>query len=323
MSQLTHISRRTFVKTGSAAGAALAIMGGTRATFAQDGDKPTLRVGSKNFTEHFLYGELISLMLEDAGYPVERTFGLGGTAVIMEAMLNSDVDIFMELTGTGLVILDEEEPGTDGEEETASATPAGEARADRVYDYVNQRFDEEYDIAWLDHLGFDSAWAFGVRRETAEEHGLVTVSDLEDLAGDMTLGTDMEYPVREDGHLGFVDVYFDFGDMQSGDPGLMYQALDQGEVDAIVAYATDGRIPQLDIVLLEDDRNFFLPYYPSPIVRNAVLDENPEIAEVLNRLGGQFTEEDFQAMNFDVDDGGLELTEVARPVLEEKGLIGS
>lgn len=317
---MSDLSRRQFVLTGTAA-AAVATLNGAPATFAQDSDKPTINVGSKNFTEHFLWGEMLALMLEDAGFPVERQFGLGGTAVLMEAVFNGDVDAFVELNGTGLVMLGEELP--EAEPESVTGTPVSEARVQMATDIARQGYDEEFNLTWLDELGYDSAWAIGVRRETAEEHDLTTISDIEDLAGGMTLGTDQEYPVREDGHLGFVETYFDFGDMQSGDPGLMYQALVEGNVDAIVAYATDGRIPQLDIVLLEDDRNFFLPYFPAPVVRNEILENNPEIADILNKLGGQFTVEDSQQMNFAVDDGGETLTDVALPVLEEKGLIGS
>lgn len=307
--------------TGTAAAAGIATLGGSPAVFAQEGDKPTIRVGSKNYTEQFLMAEMCALLLENDGYPIERSFGLGGTAVLMEAALSGDIDVFVEITGTGLVMVNEELPEAAPESETG--TPVSEARAQMAYDIAKRGYDEQFNLTWLDPLGFDSAWAFGVRRETAEEYGLTKISDLEPLAADMTLGSDMEYPVREDGHLGFVETYFEFSDVQSGDPGLMYKALNEGEVDAIVAYATDGRIPQLDIVLLEDDRNFFLPYYPAPIVRNEVLEETPDVADVLSKLGGQFTAEDFQAMNFAVDDGGKNVTDVARPVLEEKGLLGS
>lgn len=318
---MSFVTRRKFLITGTAAATGIATLGGSPAVFAQDGDKPTIRVGSKNFTEQFIWAEMIALLLEDSGFPVERQFGLGGTAVLMEAVLSGDVDAFMEITGTGLVMLQEELP--EAEPESVTGTPVSEARVQMAYDIANQGYNEEFNLTWLDQLGYDAAWAIGVRRETAEEHGLTKISDLEDLAADMTLGTDMEYPVREDGHLGFVDAYFDFQDIQSGDPGLMYKALDEGEVDAIVAYASDGRIQQLDIVLLEDDRNFFLPYYPAPVVRNEVLEANPEIADILNKLGGQFTQEDFQSMIFSVDDGGLSTEEATRPALQERGLLGS
>lgn len=319
---MTNVTRRKFVLTGAAA-AAIATLGGSPAAFAQDGDKPTIRVGSKNFTEQILMSEIVSLKLEDAGYPVERQFGLGGTAIITEAIMNNDIDMFVEYTGTGLIaVLGMELPTAGGASGSATATPASASLEEQVYDLVKQGYDEELNLTWLKDWGFNNTYAMTVTRETAEEYGLTKTSDLEAVAGDMVLGTDLEFPVREDGLPGFVEAYgFTFGDVQSGDPGLMYQALAQGEVDVITAYTTDGRIPALDLVVLEDDKNFFPPYYTAPVVRNDVLDANPEIADVLNELADQFSEEEMAAMNYAIDEEGAEPAEAARPVLEEKGLI--
>lgn len=324
----SQLNRRTFVLTGAAAAAALS---GSHAAFAQDGDKPTLRVGSKNFTEHFVMSEIVALMLEDAGYPVERKFGLGGTAIIAEAIMNNDIDMYVEYTGTAyMAILGLELPEAGGEGATATpaqgatATPAGASVEQQIYDIVKQRYDEELNLTWLEDWGFNNTYAMCVTQETAEEYGLQTTSDLEPIAGDMKLGTDLEWPLRPDGLPGFVDAYgFTFGDVQSGDPGLMYQALDNGDVDVITAYTTDGRIEALDLVILEDDKNFFPPYYTAPVIRNEVLEANPEIADILNVLGGQFTEEDMQSLNYEVDVNGLNPADAARPVLEEKGLLDS
>lgn len=312
----------------TAAGAALAALAGITPVGAEDGDKPTIRVGSKNFTEQILMSEIVALMLEDAGYPVERTFGLGGTAVIMEAIQNDDIDIFVEYTGTGLMaVLGMDLPEVDGESgDTASpeATPATSALADKVYEIVKQEYDAQLDLTWLDVWGFNNTYAMAVTRDTAEEHGLTTTSDLEAVAGDMTLGTDLEFPLREDGLPGFEEAYgFGFGDVKSGDPGLMYQAVANGDVDVITAYTTDGRIPAMDLVVLEDDKGFFPPYYAAPVIRNDTLGENPEIADILNTLHNQFSEDDMAAMNYEIDENGAETADAARPVLEEKGLISS
>jgi len=328
---MSRMTRRNFVAIASGTGLALTSLGSVSiTTVAQDNDKPTIKVGSKNFTEQMLMSEIVSLTLEDAGYSVERTFGLGGTAVIMEAIENSDIDAFVEYTGTGLMaVLGAELPAanaeTSPEEGTAaSATPENSSLSDQVYDIVKKRYDEELGLTWLDVWGFNNTYAMTVTRETAEEYNLQTTSDLESIAGDMTLGTDLEFPLREDGLPGFEAAYgFGFGDVKSGDPGLMYTAVDQGDVDVITAYTTDGRIQSLDLVILEDDLGFFPPYYAAPVLRNEILEQQPDIADVLNRLGGQFTEDDMAKMNFEVDENGLELADAARPVLEAKGLIGS
>jgi glycine betaine/choline ABC-type transport system substrate-binding protein len=313
---MTHLNRRTFVLTGTAA-AAVAGLGHRATTIAQDGDKPTIRVGSKNFTEQFIMNGMLALKLEDAGYPVERNFGLGGTAVLMEAVFADQIDAFIEYTGTGLIaMLQQDLPEIDEDSDTTLA--------DEVYRLSKEGYDEEYNLTWLDQWGWNNTYAIAVTREFAEEHGVTRTSELKSIAGDMNLGTDLEFQNRDDGYPGFIETYgFEFGDVTPGDPGLMYQALAQGDVDAITAYTTDGRIPALDLVVLEDDKGFFPPYYAAPVLRNEVLEANPEIADILNELAGQFTDEDIQAANYEVDENGVEAEDAARALLEEKGLIGS
>lgn len=313
---MPFLNRRQFVLAGTAAGAAAA-MGGPLAAFAQDGDKPTLRVGSKNFTEQFVMNGIVALKLEDAGYPVERNFGLGGTAVLMEAVFSDQIDVFMEYTGTGYMAMLNLELPTEDELD-------GQSIEDYVYEKTKDGYQEEFDLTWLDTWGYNNTYAIAVSQETAEKYDLKTTSDLEAHAGEMTLGTDLEFQNRDDGLPGFIEAYgFEFGDVSPGDPGLMYQAVAENQVDAITAYTTDGRIPALDLVVLEDDKGFFPPYYAAPVVRNEILDANPEIADILNELGGQFSDEDMQQMNYEVDENGEEPEDVARKMLEEKGLIGS
>ena len=303
------------------------ILGSIGVVTAQDDDKPTLVVGSKNFTEQILMSELVALTLEDAGYDVERQFGLGGTAVIHQAMWNDEIDVFVEYTGTALVAVLEMDVPTgddDATPENGDGVTTVSPVADETYRIVSDEYAERWDIAWMDHFGFNNTYAMAVTQETADELDLQTTSDLEEHAGDMTLGTDQEFPVREDGLPGFEEAYgFSFGDVQAGDPGLMYAAVDNGDVDIIASYSTDGRIPALGLVLLEDDESFFPPYYPAPIVRQEVLDADPEIADVLNRLGGAITEDQMAEMNYQVDEEGRTTEDVAREFLEEQGIIGS
>jgi glycine betaine/choline ABC-type transport system substrate-binding protein len=299
------------------------ILGSIGAVAAQDDDKPTIVVGSKNFTEQILMSELVAVTLEDAGYDVERQFGLGGTAVIHQAIWEGEIDIFVEYTGTALVaVLGMDVPsGDSGEGDAATAVASV---ADETYRIVKDEYAEQWNIAWMDHFGFNNTYAMTVTADTADELDLQTASDLEPHAGDMTLGTDQEFPVRDDGLPGFEEAYgFGFGDVQAGDPGLMYAAVDNGDVDVITAYTTDGRIPALDLVVLEDDKGFFPPYYPAPVVRQELLDEDPEIADVLNRLGGAITEDQMAEMNYQVDEEGRSTEDVAREFLEEQGIIGA
>ncbi len=302
------------------------VLGSSGAVMAQDQDseKPTITVGSKNFTEQMLMSELVAQTLEDAGFKVERKFGLGGTAVIHQAMWEGEVDVFVEYTGTALVaVLGQDVPSIATPEGGAAATAVASV-ADETYRIVKDEYAEQYDIVWLDHFGFNNTYAMTVTAETAEKYDLKTTSDLEEHAGDMTLGTDLEFPVRKDGLPGFEEAYgFGFGDVQSGDPGLMYQALANGDVDVITAYTTDGRIPALDLVILEDDRNFFPPYYPAPVVRQEVLDANPEIADALNQLGGAISEDEMADMNYQVDEDGRPIEDVAHDFLVDEGIVSS
>lgn len=315
-----ELTRRQFVIAGASASTVLAA---TRGALAQDGDKPTIRVGSKPFTESALLGEVIAQLMEDAGYPVERQLNLGGTAVVHEGMVQDELDAYVEYTGTALLAI----LGMEAPESAAvnpEASPAASAGKDEVYRIVADAYPEKFGLVWLEPWGLNNTYSIAVRRETAEEFGLSTMSDLADYAGEMTLGTDNEFPIRPDGLPGYQETYgYTFGDVRQGDIGLMYQALAEGDVDVITSYATDGRIPALDLVLLEDDKNFFPPYYAAPVVRQDTLEAAPDMADILNQLAGRIDNDMMARFNARVDDDGLEPKEAARELLDELGVLGS
>ena len=266
MGDAANITRRALV------GATVALAAISAPGAAQDDDPPTITVGSLSFTEPIILGEMISLLLEDAGYGVERSFDLGVSAGAHQALVSGEIDLYVEYTGGGLVaILGLPVPTA---EETG--TPAASI-AEQTYNTVAEVYLEEFGLVWLDEIGFNNTYVMAVTADTAEAYGLVTVSDLAEHASGMTLGTDQEFPDREDGLPGLEAVYgIAFGAVEPGDPGLMYEAIANGEVDVITAYSTDGRLPGLDLVLLEDDRNFFPPYRAAPVVDQALLEEHPE-----------------------------------------------
>ncbi len=311
-----------FIKTMTTLLVALGLIGaslaGISGVAAQD-DKPTVTVGSKDFTESIILAEMVALLLEDNGYTVERQLNLGGTAVVHEALVSGEIDIYVEYTGTGLLAI----LGQDLPEAEAGATPVAAAGQDPVYDIVASEYPEQFGVEWLDPWGFNNTYAVAVTAETAEANDLQTVSDLEGVAGDMTFGATQEFLVRPDGLPGLEETYgFEFGDDQGLDPGLLYSALSEGDVDAISAFATDGRIPALGLVLLEDDMGYFPPYFAAPVVSQELLAESPEVADILNQLSGQVDDATMADLNFQVDDGGNEPVDVARAFLEEHGLIG-
>lgn len=286
-------------------------------------DKPTVKIGSKDFTEQVLINEMLAQLLEDAGYPVERQLNLGGTAIVHQALVNGDIDTYIEYTGTGLLAilnltLDDAATPIAG----AAATPM--AGADPVYDTVKREYADQFNLVWLDPLGFNNTYTLAMTQEQAEELGVTTISDLIGQANDLTFGGTQEFLTRPDGLPGLTTTYegLVFGDEQGLDPGLLYQAVDSGDVDVISAFATDGRIPALGLVTLEDDLGFFPPYFAAPVVREDLLDQDAAVAEVINALAGMIDDQTMAGLNSQIDTEGMEPEDVARTYLQEQGLIG-
>lgn len=318
-----NISRRHLIGT-TTAGIAAATIAGAPAVMAQD-DKPTIGVGTRPFTEHLILGEILSQLLENAGYGVDRKFNLGGAAVSQEALLNGDIDTLVEYTGTALIVmLGQDLPASDeAATPTTGATPAaGGSQSDAVYEIVKEAYPEEFGLEMLERWGFNNTYALAMRRDRSEELGVTKISDLSPLAGDLSIGTEAEASVREDGVPGLEAKYgFEFDDVVTLDPGLMYQAVDEGEVDVITAYSTDGRIESMDLVLLEDDLEFFPPYDAAPVVRQDTLEESPEIRDVLNQLAGKIDDARMTEMNNLADGEGMEHPDIVRNFLIEEGIV--
>lgn len=299
----------------AASGATIAAATGGKAAFAQ-GDMPPITVASSDYTEQHILAEMMALMLEDAGYEVEREHHLGGTFVVHEGREAGDIDVHVDYTGQSLTILGM------GIEDVRQEGDTPEETTQRVYDVVKQIYEDEHDTIWLDPLGLNNTYALAMRRADAEERGIETYSDLIPVAGELTLGASQEFIARDDGLVGIENLYdMSFGDTNAMASGLMYSALDEGEVDVISAFATDGRIQSMDFVLLEDDLGFFPPYYACPLVRAEIVEQAPETADILNQLAGKIDDTTMQGLNFRVDDGGEEFQDVARDFLVEEGII--
>lgn len=269
-----------------------------------------IEVAGKSFTEQILLTHIIEYALEEnTELTIRSRPDTGATDVLHPAIQAGEIDIYPEYTGTGYMIVMEEELDTTDPQV--------------IYERVKEYYNENFNITWLAPYQFNNTWMIALRRETADELGVKTVSDLVKYAPGLTLGSDFDFLERADGLRNFNETYQIDGwrDNIGMDPGLMYTAIAEGEVDAITAYATDGRIPRFDLVLLEDDRGFFPPYYAAPLVRTEVLDKHPEIADVLNRISPHLTMEKMAELNSRVDiDGELE-TKVAKDFLVEIGVI--
>ncbi|HWV24185.1 MAG TPA: glycine betaine ABC transporter substrate-binding protein, partial [Thermomicrobiales bacterium] len=280
---MNRISRRTLIQ-GTAAGAAIAAFGIGNHAFAADNPKVT--VGSTNYTEQFILAEMLGFLLKDEGYDVTTEHNIGGTFVIHEARNHGDIDVHVEYTGSALTIL-----GKDVSEVREEGDSPAEV-ADKVYEVVKNDYEDEWNAIWLDPLGMNNTYALAMRRAQAEDLGIEKISDLDGHAGDLVLGASQEFLAREDGLPGVEDLYgISFKDAHGMESGLMYQALDNEDVDVISAFATDGRIPAMDFVLLEDDKGFFPPYYGCPVVRGELIEKAPETKDILNQLAGMLDNE--------------------------------
>lgn len=271
---------------------------------------PTVKVGSKDFTESFLMAEMYSLLLENAGLKVERRFNLGGTPVAQAALVKGDIDLYPEYTSTGLLTVLKEKPLSDPK---------------AIVDAVRAGYRERFDLVWLDPAPFNDTQALATTKAIAAKFGLATYSDLAARAGELRLGGPPEFAERADGIKGLQKAYggFQFAEFkQLGTGSLRYEALEHGDVDVVVAFGTDGQINGLGLVLLRDDKHFYPVYQAAPVVRADVLKSDPVIAPALNRLAPLLTDEVMAGLNWQVDGPDKrEYAAVARTFLLEQGLL--
>lgn len=267
----------------------------------------TIRVGSKNFTEQVILGEIIvQLLKEETSHQVERQFNLAGTKFTFEALKHGDIDVYVEYTGTGLVNILDFATQTDPQ---------------KVYQTVQHEFRSRFGITWLLPLGFNNTYALAIRNEE-QLNEVNSISDLTRFDSELTFGAPHEFLERSDGYPKLQEVYgIEFGATTALEPGIMYQALQEGEVDVISAFSTDGRIEAFDLKTLKDDKQQFPPYYAVPVIRSEVLENHPDIGMTLNRLGEAIDEETIMRMNYLVDSEGQDPRQVAQNFLVDSGLL--
>lgn len=290
------------------------------------GAQSKIRVGSKDFPESIIIGEIYAQLLENAGFDVERKLNLGGTVVAQQALLSGDLDLYPEYTGTGLLVVLgaslSDVPGLGNDAGTATSSAAEPSTA--VYDYVKQQYKEQFDLVWLDQSPMNDTQALAVTRKFAEEHNLTTISDLVALASsvDLVFSAPVDFEEREDGLKGLRATYGDFPAKVNGvAPGIKYQALVDGDANVVLAFSTDAEIGFNDLVVLEDDKNLWPPYHVAPVVRQAALDDSPGIADALNAVAPLITTEVQIGLNGQVVGPDQKSPEdVARAFLQEQGL---
>jgi len=269
--------------------------------------KDTIIVGSKNFSEQLILGDMEASLIEaKTKIKVTRKLNLGGTNVIFSAMQSKTVDLYVEYTGTGLVNILKKPTMTD---------------ATKVYNIVKKDFATKYNFEMLKPLGFNNTYVIAVKKDFAAKNKLNNISDLVKIGPTINAGVTMEFTSRPDGFPGLLKTYgLKLKSVKGIDSGLRYTALEKGETQLLDAFSTDGLLKKFDLKLLKDDKNFFPPYYAVPVVRADTLKKYPELKGVLQLLDGKITDEDMRNMNYKVDNGAQSRT-VAEDFLRSKGLI--
>lgn len=268
--------------------------------------KDTITIVNKNYTEQRIIGELTGQYLETLGYKTEVK-ELGGSMLCFNALQSGDADMYNEYTGTMY---------------TSILNQTKILGAEETYQITKDLSEKEYGITWLAPFGFNNTYALAVTSEFSKKNNVKSISDLEEYAPSLLLGGDSEFGVRElDGLPAVEKKYgFKFKSYKNMDAGITYTALVSGDIDVNSAYATDGRIAKYDLVVLEDDKEVFPPYYCTPIMKQSFAEEHPDIVEALNKLKNVWSDEDMQYYNLMVDEGA-NVKDVAKLMLKDKNLL--
>ncbi len=266
-------------------------------------------VGSKNFTESMMLGEIIAQIIEARTHlKVERRFYLAGTYICQQALLAGRIDIYPEYTGTALsAIL---------KEKTAS-------NREQVYQRVKSEYERRFALTISPPFGFNNTFAMEIRGDDARRLGLKTLSQALPYAPQWRAGFGYEFMERPDGYAGLAAAYgLHFaGAPRIMDLGLLAPALKNHQIDIAAGNATDGLIPVFDLFVLEDDRHYFPPYEAVAVMRQQTLRQHPEVAQAIADLGGKISDDEMRKLNYALDGRRRDVTDVAREFLRSKGLV--
>jgi len=272
------------------------------------GERNTIVVGSKNFSEQALLGEILAQHIEARTHrPVTRRFYLAGSYICQQALLAGRIDTYVEYTGTAL---------------TAILHDPIEKDPSAVLGRVKSEYQRRFGLDVLPSLGFNNTFAIVIRGEDARRLNLKTISDAAAHAPQWRAGFGYEFMERPDGYEELARVYgVHFAEApRILDLGLLYRALLEKQVDLVAGNSTDGLLSARDLVILEDDKHYFPPYEAVPVVREETVARHPEVRAAIAELAGNISDEEMRKMNFAVDGQHRDASEVAREFLQTKGL---
>lgn len=261
-----------------------------------------IRIGSKDFTEQEILCHMTSKAIENnTDIKVKKECNLGGAQVVFSALTNNNIDLYIDYAGTDYTDILKHKPISD---------------VDKVYQTIKKEMKEKYDIEVLKQMSFNNTYALAVTKSTAKKYNLKTISDLEKVSKELIIAPTLEFINREDGLPGLEKKYgLTFKDTIGIDGSPRYTAIQNNNAQVIDAFTTDGLLKKFDLTVLEDDKNFFPPYYAIPLVRKDILEKYPEIEEVLNELGQYLTDKVMQDLNYQVDELGKNPEKVATDFL--------
>ena len=265
-------------------------------------------VGSKNFTESFILGELIAQQIEQhSNLTVERRFYLAGTYICQQAILSGRIDIYPEYTGTALTAVLKESASGDRKD---------------VYQRVKSEYERRFGLTLGPEFGFNDTFAMEIRGEDARRLSLKTLSEAAAYAPHWRAGFGYEFMERPDGYEGLIKTYgLHFAERpRIMDLGLLARALKERQIDFAGGNATDGLIPALDLFVLADDRHYFPPYEAVPVIGAQLVKAHPELLAVLDALANTISDSEMQQMNYAVDGQHRDPREVVREFLRNKNL---
>ena len=272
-------------------------------------DADRIVVGSKNFTESFILGELIAQQIETHTHlKVERRFYLAGTYICQQAILAGRIDIYPEYTGTALTVILKEPSGRDGTE---------------VYQRVKHEYESRFGLTLGPAFGFNNTFAMEIRGAEARRLNIHALSQAAAFAPEWRAGFGYEFLERPDGYRGLVATYgLRFAEPpRVMDLGLLARALKDHQIDLAGGNATDGLIPAFDLFVLEDDRHYFPPYQAVPVLREQNIQQHPEVGRALADLSDKISDTEMQQMNYAVDSQHRDTRDVVREFLREKQLL--
>ena len=263
----------------------------------------TVVVGSKNFTEQLVLGELMAQVIEQRlDVHVDRRLNLGGTLLAHQALASGEIDVYPEYTGTALMAILDQPPAHDPQQ---------------VRHQVAELYTAKFQAEWLPPFGFNNSFVMVIPGPLAREHAIQTISDAAAFDHAWRLGIGYEFEGRPDGMPALVRAYNLKWQAppQVMDLGLLYRALERGQVDMVAANGTDGMLSRLDVRVLEDDKGIFPPYEAAPVVRQKTLDAIPGLREALEELAGKIDAQTMRRLNFEVDGNGRSPRDVAAEFL--------